>query len=184
MAQKELKELIVDNAERLLEDALILFDKKRYASASALAVLSIEEFGKISSDMEKGHARKLEGAAKYMLLTQFIDNIYKSGFAIKPITELTTEQKQWLKTQTSRKRQIDMLKDAWLNASSSKIIKELYDNIYDINTLKKRGIYLDFDQNGNIISIPSSITREAAKNILDMAQEAITSYRENQNKPL
>jgi AbiV family abortive infection protein len=36
------------NAKRLFEDALILFNDKRYPSAASLAILSIEESGKVS----------------------------------------------------------------------------------------------------------------------------------------
>jgi AbiV family abortive infection protein len=38
--------LILGNASRLLKDADLLFDHKRYASAFALAVLGLEEIGK------------------------------------------------------------------------------------------------------------------------------------------
>ena len=38
---------IVDNAKRLLGDAELLDDNGRYASAFALAVLSLEEIGKV-----------------------------------------------------------------------------------------------------------------------------------------
>jgi AbiV family abortive infection protein len=34
------------NAERLYADAAVLFEQKRFESACALAILSIEEFGK------------------------------------------------------------------------------------------------------------------------------------------
>jgi AbiV family abortive infection protein len=38
--------LILDNATRLIKDAVLLVDHSRYASAFALAVLAIEEYGK------------------------------------------------------------------------------------------------------------------------------------------
>jgi AbiV family abortive infection protein len=38
---------IVDNAERLLADSELLTDNGRYASASALAILGLEEIGKV-----------------------------------------------------------------------------------------------------------------------------------------
>ncbi|AGW13836.1 AbiV family abortive infection protein [Megalodesulfovibrio gigas] len=41
-------ECVIDNAKRLANDARILFDAGRYPSSCALAILSIEEIGKLS----------------------------------------------------------------------------------------------------------------------------------------
>lgn len=41
-------ECAIDNAKRLANDAKILFDAGSYASSCALAILSIEEVGKLS----------------------------------------------------------------------------------------------------------------------------------------
>jgi AbiV family abortive infection protein len=43
--------LVIDNAARLLRDAKLLADHKRFASAFALAVLGIEEIGKVVLDL-------------------------------------------------------------------------------------------------------------------------------------
>ena len=46
MADKQLS-LILGNATRLLDDARLLVDHRRYASAFALALLGVEEIGKV-----------------------------------------------------------------------------------------------------------------------------------------
>ena len=46
MADKQLS-LILGNATRLLDDARLLADNRRYASAFALALLGVEEIGKV-----------------------------------------------------------------------------------------------------------------------------------------
>lgn len=43
--------LIIENASRLLRDARLLVDHQRFASAFALAVLGIEEIGKVVLDL-------------------------------------------------------------------------------------------------------------------------------------
>src|ERR1700733_16072894 len=70
---------LFDNSLRLLEDAKILFKHKRFPSAAALAILSLEEFGKFverfdiafSSDREKPdkrlHFRKQKSISLYLL---------------------------------------------------------------------------------------------------------------------
>jgi AbiV family abortive infection protein len=47
MADDKQLHLILGNAKRLLDDSRLLVDHRRYASAFALAVLGVEEIGKI-----------------------------------------------------------------------------------------------------------------------------------------
>ena len=46
-------EPLMDNAMRLVEDAVLLRDNQRYASASVLGVIALEEVGKLAHDVWK-----------------------------------------------------------------------------------------------------------------------------------
>lgn len=50
--------LCLENAEGLLEDAVILYDKKRYTYSSSLAIYSLEEIGKGKELLELYQAKK------------------------------------------------------------------------------------------------------------------------------
>jgi|GEM_PF-6639714 AbiV family abortive infection protein len=63
MARTQQLSLILGNATRLLDDARLLVDRRRYASAFALAVLGMEEIGKVllkSWEAERPLARAKE----------------------------------------------------------------------------------------------------------------------------
>ena len=51
---------IANNAKRLLTDAELLYSQKRYPSALALAILSLEEFGKYHLIQSQGFEKAIE----------------------------------------------------------------------------------------------------------------------------
>ncbi len=91
--------LIIENAARLLRDAKLLVDHKRFACAFALAVLGVEEIGKVVLDIwERGgplskaivrrtvHIRK-QAAVGSLMLASFAVEKFGAIDAEVPITE-------------------------------------------------------------------------------------------------
>lgn len=61
--QDTTRSLIFENASSLLDEAMILFDHGKYARASALAIISIEESGKCKLfDHAIADAKKLDSS--------------------------------------------------------------------------------------------------------------------------
>jgi AbiV family abortive infection protein len=84
---------IVQNARRLQRDAQLLFDHGRYPTSAALAVLSIEEYGKRVSGMSVQHISKQIAAACYGWSGDSLDYLAKLGFKFKRVEDLTEKER-------------------------------------------------------------------------------------------
>ncbi len=95
---------IVSNAARLLRDAKLLADNERFASAFALAVLALEEVGKVvltlwdysnntrkSNNRLSSHLRK-QSAVSSLLLAKYITSELDDVIAAEPMTDELIER--------------------------------------------------------------------------------------------
>src|SRR5262245_17333362 len=104
MADKKQLSLILGNATRLLDDARLLVEHRRYASAFALALLGFEEIGKVllksweaeqplakAKERQSAHIRK-QAAAANLLVGALLARTFPNGVDWKTLdTEALTE---------------------------------------------------------------------------------------------
>jgi AbiV family abortive infection protein len=88
MAQQndDRRTLIMENAARLLADAKLLVDHNRFASAFALAVLGVEEIGKVVLDIwetEKPLTKPATRKSSHLRKQAAVGSVLLASFAIK-----------------------------------------------------------------------------------------------------
>jgi AbiV family abortive infection protein len=88
MAQQndDQRTLIMENAARLLADAKLLVDHNRFASAFALAVLGVEEIGKVVLDIwetEKPLTKPARRKSSHLRKQAAVGSVLLGSFAIK-----------------------------------------------------------------------------------------------------
>ena len=176
----------IENAERLLADAELLFGAERYPSAAALAVLALEEAGKAlmlrldrDDDDHRRHVHKQRSAAAGVLAADAYEVLVNTG-AIDPGPPervRTPEEAECTNPAIlGRVRELlveglgksmvyaDPIRD-WLQGAS-------------LNSLKQRGFYVDVDADGSVLGLPTSIGADDATNLLSFARRAVRGERD------
>lgn len=167
------------NAERLLSDALVLYDLKRWASATALAVLAVEEMGKyFLIKWEKSDTRALSShKAKQGILASFLivraisraENAWMTerGLERKHWSELNPDIQAYLESPEGQKwrKKID---EEWEKIAVEGIIADEHRDIGvrinrgEIDKIKQAAFYVDIDADGTVVSDPSNCSQEIA----------------------
>lgn len=96
--------ITLKNADRLSKDAKILFENKKYSSATALSTLALEEFGKhclLVRDEFSHYPRRIDTKIWH---NEFEDHKTKLNSIIKHIRKFVTKSNE-----TEAKKQIDEL---------------------------------------------------------------------------
>jgi AbiV family abortive infection protein len=183
-------EEIRHNAQRLWEDAKLLFDHKRYASALALTVLSLEETGKyalLSGRVQfDGPDKNLRNhltrqSAVFDLMVQqigvelAIEVLAERGLKIvRETEEIRAAANQRFGEPTPERRAfvaqiwneyLDMIKKA----------SPLYQNVKggDLNVLKMASLYVDVQEDGTTLVVHPKITRKVAEALLITAERLL-----------
>lgn len=152
---------IIDNARALFSDAQLLFDNNKYERATALAILAIEEAGKVS-----------------IIRAILVENNQK---------ELN---KEWKRFRSHAEKNWGLAFPDYVNAETNNIeeFRPIFENndhgqIFD--KLKQLAIYTDLFKNGNWSSPNKVITKEiattiltSAKTFVDKGEQAMTTERE------
>lgn len=134
------------NAKDLVEDAKVLLDNGRYSRALALAILSIEESGKISV---------LRGLAT--------------------ATSESELKEQWKKFRSHRAKNVQwILVDLGLKgARKLEDLKPIFDEDSDhpevLDQLKQASLYTDYSENGKWMEPNSVVDENLAKSIVKVA---------------
>ncbi len=190
---------VVENAKRLLADAEALFELGKWQTATALAVLAIEEIGKHFLIRWEQDARKnvLSHKSKQAVLGSFymadaaiettIKILNERGIEIKHEDDLEEWQKNLLKTESGRQlnnwffsKDNEELRTAMATAMMEHKFSDLgfKAKTGEIDKIKQKAFYVDIDANGEVVSDPSSITREIANEWLEHARFAVSNIRE------
>jgi AbiV family abortive infection protein len=192
---------IFDNALRLLEDARILRSARRYPSAAALAILSLEELGKFlvnheafalwvtpleqpKSGRPHSHKQKQRSAAEALTWVMGVDEIETliaaAGYSLVIVKKRKTSERKIGPTLTEIISSID---DETYNANVGpklrnrrhhKLVIELMKGNFD--QLKQAGFYVDLQKPNSLVPI-RQIDRFTADGAIKLAGGALHSTR-------
>jgi AbiV family abortive infection protein len=133
----DLNTLIIANAARLLRDAKLLVDHRRFASAFALAVLGMEEIGKVILDMwdhveplAKPKLRRTSHVRKQAA----VGSLLVASFAFKEFGDLAAEV-------TITEELIERVSTAFQNSSEGQFLAHAESGV--LEKTKHIGIYKD-----------------------------------------
>lgn len=195
---------IIENATRLCDDAKRLRASRSYASATALAILSMEELGKLmlyhdafdqvrsaasiaQAKSTRSHKRKQELAASLLIGNLLISEVeHLAGFARKDqLKEL-------------EKNQFNILNVAKFVGSIDKVAYQVmrpdrpkkfrhHGFLIDLaagqfEKLKQECIYSDCDGHGRWINPAGKVNRETADKVIGLAHVALNSIRSNMSQ--
>jgi AbiV family abortive infection protein len=191
-------EAILQNAARLLDDARLLYDNQRFASATALAILAIEEMGKyfiVKMPTQKGSAagdlnKHIEKQVSFgsfpfveTAIMDFLPQMKEIGFIIEPDAEITEEQRQWMNSEAGwacvRERLRsdgfwDNLAQRVLDSEDGSFMARARNKEFD--KLKQRCIYVDLNESSEVLAGPADITQETANYFVRLAHRVISRY--------
>jgi AbiV family abortive infection protein len=191
---------LLANAERLLEDAKVLRKSRKYASAVGLAVLSLEEAGKLVMQIGglgpprrspiRGQARlhklKQRMAASALIASMAnadVDNLLKElGYTrtwVKIDPNKANSDDEYMKTADIFAKITDdeyasKLQDLISEKHQARIIIQLSRG--DFDELKQSAFYVDIDYKNYTVSVPS-IDRETTDRVLRIASRTITMLK-------
>lgn len=161
------------NARSLLRASKLLFEKRLYGPSSALSVLAIEECGKgfilmfvTPNKNNESYFRKRISDHKNKLLVSakdaYLMGLMHEGYFSKenPVHSLEEFQKKLYKLLKTDKKFTKLVVDSYL--------------IQELNPLKKKGLYVDFD--GEKIISPKSIKRKEARFALVQAERVVKYF--------
>jgi AbiV family abortive infection protein len=191
---------LLANAERLLEDAKVLRKSRKYASAVGLAVLSLEEAGKLVMRIGglgppgrppiQGQARlhklKQRMAASALIASMAngdVDNVLKelayTRTWVKIDPNKANSDDEYMKTADIFAKITDdeyasKLQDLISEKHQARIIIQLSRG--DFDELKQSALYVDIDDKNYTVSVPS-IDRETTDRVLRIASRTITMLK-------
>ena len=162
-----LKKDILRNAERLLSDAELLLAAERFPTATSLAVLSMEELGKIASGMSEHHNDKQSAAVKDAVGDLFLFSLQRLGF--KQAGDLVQPPPTGDITQEEHRAYLsDQIAEDFMNSPLREMVELVLTKRY--NDLKKAGFYFDFAADGSVKQSPFDISRQDAEKVVKAAR--------------
>jgi AbiV family abortive infection protein len=186
---------ILQNARRLLNDACLLYDNERFASATALAILAMEEKGKwlmtkwaseegsVARDLNNHVTKQVRFASLTfvdVLIIEFVKQLHEMGFVIKHDTQMTEQQQQWVRLKDGLSLIREIMKGKKFMASLLQRVLEKEDGSLmaraqarELDKLKQKCMYVDVDTNLDVLADPADITQETASCLLRLARRFI-----------
>lgn len=173
---------ILDNSLRLYRDAKLLFDHGRYASSTALAILSLEEFGKFldhiglagRSNHKLLHLKRQAFTAKFFISVAYRVTVLKV-FNIDGELTLNKKLRVPVEKMSTIKPYVELDEPAMdmgifqtiLETEPYKSALVLFCRFYDgdLNRLKNRAFYVDVSD-FSILSDPITVDRDTAEWLL------------------
>jgi AbiV family abortive infection protein len=142
-------ETCAENVESLFDDALFLFENKKYARAASIAVSCLEEFGKMEKlkellQMEKDDKERIK---------KFWKDFRSHG--IKTTTALTSSNVRTLKTATD----VNLMSHFFEKTSSYR------------EAVRQNGLYVDFNEQKGTWHSPKNLRIDEVKQILYAANQ-------------
>jgi AbiV family abortive infection protein len=146
-------ELSLKNTQRLLDDAKLLFENKRYASAVSLGVLSLEELGKAILLLNELVQKKDASATVWKKIFRDADAHIKKLKAPHKYNKLLGFESEYY----SGEQKINTI----INSLSK-----------DFNLRKQRGFYVDWIEGKwwSPTMLPPSILKSWSEDVIDMTE--------------
>ena len=186
---------ILQNARRLLDDAGLLYANERFASATALAILAIEEKGKYmmarwarkEGSIVEGWNDHIEKQLRFasltysdVFLTELAKQLDRIGLVIKHRTQLTEQERQWADREDGQgsltrfgkdKVFIDTLLKSVFEHEDARLMARVQNG--EMNKLKQRCMYVDVNGNFEVMADPADVSHETASYFLSLARRFI-----------
>jgi AbiV family abortive infection protein len=166
---------LLANAIRLFQDAVLLYENGRYASARSLAVLALEEAAKfmgladiapLARNSWRDHTAKHVGSASFLLMKRYRD-------ALQEVLGLAGIE------------HFDRLADFRFTDDDLVVLDEVVKRITADGTIlrykdarekrldlaKQAGFYVDVDADDHVVSTPASVTAEQAYEQMTFARD-------------
>ena len=199
--------VILANAERLLYDAELLFKNERYASASSLAILALEEIGKIyliglgeierqKNDRISPHRKKQEYANALLIagpaITAISDFLKEENLPDGPVSAVAfllavVQCEKDAETDEDRaafrelKERIEQeIKARLKDSEAARTSQSIYRG--QANITKQAGFYCDVNADGKVLCDPLQISKEQANEWLERAQVVVCLCKELSSK--
>lgn len=180
----------LNNADTLINDSNLLLDYERYARAAALAVLAIEECGKalhlvFCITSKAWNSQLYRAVAQHNTKQAYADGIlHMLKTLIAHSTEIAMMTSQNL-TLSDWYSSLEPYKNSAIKVAQATHKKPKLDK------LKQDAFYVSITKEARLLSEPSSISEEQAKNVLLQAREIfhyakmyVTSYDNPTNRKL
>jgi AbiV family abortive infection protein len=173
----------------------LLYERERFASATALAILAIEEEGKylmvkwaleegvIANNLNDHIAKQVRFASlpfTDVTIREFIKLLYDMGFVVKAEPELTEQQRRWADGELGQNfrdwlRNDKSLREAVLERALETEDARLMTRAHkkELNRLKQRSIYVDLNDKLEVIADPADVSAEIACYFLSVARRFI-----------
>ena len=194
-------EAITHNARRLLEDAELLFSAGSFATATALAIIAIEEAGKHyllkwSSEHEmidrvrpahkgsKGHQAKqsvlgsfylaevaVETMRQYLKQIGFEGNDESLEQFSNALHYLRDDPEYGPKTALVEEKVVKLVAKKMAESEHGEFTQNAMQG--NIQAIKHCGLYVDLDASGEVTSGPNQIRKEDARTWLEHAHRAV-----------
>ena len=185
---------IAKNARSLLSDAELLFDHGRYARATALAVLAVEEVGKClllerntaeAEQAMRDHMQKQRIVAVSVGMEAAFDayerTLHSMGLDWVAIEDVTPAGQKWIDSQGGWDKVCERLKsdtpilenmaEAFKTVSQDGLVRETLAGT--LSKWKERGFYVDVSSTQELLSDPKEVKKEQAEECLAYAQSAV-----------
>ena len=176
--QLALQSPVLANAQRLLKDADLLYQNHRYASATALTIIALEEVGKYLLDVwEQQPPNEWDKMPTKFTYDKNKYHISKQAAVVALFTAGAIRAKH-IKKQVNFKnlneQEVDKLIDAVKEAQEQEKINAAMVFAKVFEGLKHAGLYYDSKRAANGIE-PKIITEGAAQNMLNYLARAIVN---------
>ncbi len=192
---------IAHNARRLLEDAELLFSAGSFATATALAIIAIEEAGKHyllkwSSEHEmidrvrpahkgrKGHQAKQSVLGDFYLVEVAVDTmrqyLKQIGFEgndeslqqfSNALHYLRDDPEYGPKAALVEEKVVKLVSKKMAESEHGKFTQNAMQG--NIQAIKHCGLYVDLDASGDLTSSPNQIRKKDARTWLEHARRAV-----------
>jgi AbiV family abortive infection protein len=186
------------NAQRLLNDAEIVFAQGSHQTAASLSILAIEEVGKFfqvkwqfsdnNNQDSKQRVIPPKGRRSHRLKQATVGSFYTAEVAIGAIKEFLRKigypdddktvsdfanalHQEEDSAKKALARVVDFVAEKMATAEKSQFMRDA--QMGAIDDLKQRGFYVDLDANGKILNDPSNLPRSDCDLWLERARHAV-----------
>jgi len=167
--------LVVANAQRLLDDAHLLFEHGRYPTSLSIAILSVEESGKallmcrpVKQKDLRSHVTKQTDAALQLVQVATITAMKGIGWGYG------VEHDVQEAGHAVPDERVDALVAALDAVRNSDVVRRYLELQADVGDhAKMRGLYVDIDAQHQATSVPFIVDAAMAREYIDLAESAL-----------
>lgn len=184
---------LADNARRLLADAELVFERGSHQTAASLAILALEEVGKffqVKWDAGDGKPVNLpmRGPKAHQSKQATVGSFYAAEAAIAGMKEFlrgmgypdddrtvsqfaTALHMPDEKAQEALEKVVAFVAAKMADDEKTRLMR--FARMGLVDRIKQQGLYVDIDKDGELLSSPTSITREIAIEWMEHACQAV-----------